>query len=171
MRPFSTLIILAFTYYFLSLGGTLNNFLLGLSQSRFLFISSLFMAVINIGLLFLLLPKFGIAGAAWAYLISVLPIIFMFYYVEKNILKLSGRLLDYLKLYLKLSIVSVLFVILCELAILPLVNSLKAVIILGPLSVLLFLLIYRIFGFYNQEDLRSINAFIWVAIRKLKFVE
>lgn len=165
------LIILAFTYCLLSLGGTLNAFLLGLSKTKFLFQASLFMAVTNIVLLFILLPKFGIIGAAWAYLISVLPIIYMFYYVEKNFFELSGRFFYYSKLLAKLVFVSIPFVGLCEWVFLPMVNSLKALIILGPLSVLSYLLIYRLFRFYDREDMVAINNFIMIIVRKLKFTK
>jgi len=164
------LIILVCTYFFLSLGGTLNAFLLGLSKTKFLFKSSLFMALVNIGLLFVLLPRFGIVGAAWAYLISVLPIMYMFYYSEKKFLQISGRGFEYLKLYFQLALTAVPFVLLCKFAILPLVNSLKAVIVLGPVSVLIFLLIYRVFRFYNPEDLSAINSFVRVAAKRLKAV-
>ena len=167
----NVLIILTWTYFFLSLGGTLNFFLLGLSKTKFLFHSSLFMALFNVGLLFLLLPKYGIVGAAWAYLISVLPIIYMFYYTERHILDLGNRFFDYFKLYFKLALVSVPFWIISTFAILPLVKSLKMVILFGPVSVLLFLFIYRVFGFYDQKDIKLIDTFVWGFLKKLRIVK
>lgn len=167
----TVLMILAVTYYLLSLGGTLNNFLLGLTKTKFLFQISTFMAVINIILLFYLLPKFGVIGAAWAYLVSVLPIIYMFYYVEKRILTMTGRVKDYLKLYSKLAVVAIPFFFICRLAILPFVNGLHGVMIFGPLSVLLFLVIYYFFRFYDEEDLKAINSFLAVILNRLRFAK
>lgn len=162
------LVILAFTYYFLSLGGTLNFFLLGMSKTGFLFKSSLVMAITNIVLLFFLLPRFGIVGAAWAYLISVLPIVFMFYYVEKRIFGFSGRAGYYFKLYLKLGVTAAVFAVLCKYIILPQVNSFRNVVIFGPLSVIIFLLLYRVFKFYEAEDMKAVESFIFLTLKRLK---
>lgn len=167
LKSTTVLIILSATYYLLSLGGTLNLFLLGLSKTNFLFKSSVLMAATNIILLFFLLPKFGIVGAAWAYLISVLPIIYMFYFMEKKILGLSGRFIDYLKLYTKLGVVFVLFAVVCKWGILPLVNSLKSVIVFGPLSTALYLFIYWVFGFFEKEDVNAIKLFILSLTKKM----
>ena len=154
------LVILAITYYFLSLSGILNSFLLGLGKTNFLFKSSVTMAIINIVSLFYLLPKFGIMGAAWAYLISVLPVIYMFFYSEKKFFNLSNRGAYYLKLYSKLFIVSIFFIFIIKYLLKPLVSSLTSVIIIGPLSVVLFLIIYRLFAFYEKKDLEVINNFL-----------
>src|SRR3989344_4788376 len=154
------LVILAITYYFLSLSGILNSFSLGLGKTNFLFKSSVTMAIINIVSLFYLLPKFGIMGAAWAYLISVLPVIYMFFYSEKKFFNLSNRGAYYLKLYSKLFIVSIFFIFIIKYLLNPLVSSLTSVIIIGPLSVVLFLIIYRLFAFYEKKDLEVINNFL-----------
>lgn len=168
-RSAGVLVILAFTYFLLSLGGTLNAFLLGLSKTKFLFKISVLMAVVNAILLFILLPKFGIVGAAWAYLLSVLPIFFMFYYVEKKLLGLTGRHVYYFKFILKLIFVSAIFFLLCRWAIVPLVKSLGSIIFFGPLSVLIFLLFYGLFGFYDEDDIRSIRGFVITVFKKINF--
>mgnify|MGYP006910075023 CR=1 FL=1 len=116
-----------------------------------------------------MLPKFGIVGAAWAYLISVLPIIFMFYYVEKIFLELSDRFVYYLKLFLKIALVSGLSAFLCKWAILPLVKGVGSIIFFGPFSVLLFLLVYGLFGFYDEEDIKAIRDFVVISVKKIKF--
>jgi O-antigen/teichoic acid export membrane protein len=162
------MVVLALTYYFLTLAGLLNSFLLGLSKTKFLFKSSLFMALVNVVLLFALLPKFGIMGAAWAYLLSVLPIIFMFYYTEKSFLKLSGRLSYYAKMYLKLSVTALVFIPIVKFFILPLVLNLKLVIVFGPVSVALFLVLYKLFGFYDSRDIELINNFIRLLVGRIR---
>jgi len=57
---------------------------MAMNKMKFLTASSFVMAVINIIALFVLLPKYGINGAAVAYLISVLLVFFMFYLAEKK---------------------------------------------------------------------------------------
>ena len=146
------LIILAATYFFLSLGNILNSFILGMGKTSLLLKISISMALINIAALLYLMPKFGIIGAAWAYLVAVLPIIYTFYYLEKKILNLTGRFVFYLKLYLKLFIIGVLFATTVHYFILPFVNSLFMVIVMGPFSVILFLLFYKFFNFYEKDD-------------------
>ena len=91
------LIILALTNFILALFGPLSNFLLGLGKLKFLTISSLGMAVLNAILLVILLPRYGIVGAAYAYLISVLPVFYFFYYVETKHLILTNRTNHYIK--------------------------------------------------------------------------
>lgn len=168
LRSTNILIILAITYYFITLGNLLKSFLLGLTKVKLLLYSSLSIAVFNFLLLLLLLPKFGIIGAAWAYLISVLPIIFMFYYTEKYIFKLNNRLSDYAKLYTKLIITSFVFIFLSKLIIIPLTINLVVLLFLGPFSVFLYLLIYRLFGFFDKENLEAIDNFILIIFKKIK---
>ncbi len=164
------LIILSVTYYFLSLAGVLNSFLMGLSKTGFLLKTSVIMTIINVILLVVFLPFWGIEGAAYAYLISVLPVIYMFYYTEKKYLNLTGRWKFYLKLYFKLFIVLSFFSIIVVYLILPFVNNLQSVVIAGPLSVLLFIFLYGIFGFFEKEDIDLLNKYFKLVLKKIKLI-
>lgn len=163
-----TLIVLAITYFFLSLGVILNGFLLGMGKTSLLLKMSVGMALINIVALIYLLPIWGIIGAAWAYLIAVLPIIYIFYYLENKIFHLSGRLKFYAKLYSKLSIIGVIFAGIVYYLILPFVSSLLMVVVTGPLSVILFLSLYKLFNFFEKDDFDLLVNFLKIIYLKFK---
>ena len=63
------------------------------------------MAILNVVGLFFLVPKFSIIGAAWAYLISVLPVVVMVWWIEKY-LSINNTLKFYLALYSRILFVS-----------------------------------------------------------------
>lgn len=146
------LIILAATNVILAVYGSLNNFLLGFGKVRFLMKMSFFMAGLNVLFLIWLVPRYGILGAAWAYLFSVLPSAFAVFWVEKRFLQLSGRMAFYAKLLGKLAAVSAVFSATYFMILGRLVNSLISLIIVGGLSVPLFLVIYKLLGFSETED-------------------
>lgn len=165
----NVLIILALTNLLLAMSGPLSNFLLALNRPKFLAIINVLMALINAGLLFFLLPRYGINGAAWAYLLSVLPIVFMFYYTETRFLKLKGRFVYYLKLAIKVFLVTAIMFIIDKFIIGKLIINLPTLIILGPTAVLLYLACYKLFNFYEQEDWHDIKSFSLTILRNFKF--
>ncbi len=161
------LTILALTNFILALFGPLSNFLFGLGKLKFIATMSSVMAVFNAILLIILLPKFGIEGAAWAYLISMLPVAYMFYYTEKHYLTLTNRKHYYTKKILATIISSALVWAVDIYVISPFVKSLTTLLVAGILSVLLYVFIYRIFGFLEDEDWRDIKNFITLGLKKL----
>ncbi|MFA5029395.1 MAG: oligosaccharide flippase family protein [Patescibacteria group bacterium] len=154
------LIILALTYFVISLSRPLTSFLLGLEKTKFLAVCSVLMAIFNLILILALLPTFGITGAAWAFLISVLPIIIMFGYAEKHFFHLTNRAKEYFKLYFKIILTAVAAYLVDILILIPLSVNLFALIVLGPLAVIIYLLLYRLFGFYEREDWQTIKNFL-----------
>jgi O-antigen/teichoic acid export membrane protein len=160
------LVILAFTYYLVSLFIPLQSILLGLGKLKFLIAQSSFMAVLNLILLLILVPKFGIVGAAWAYLISVLPMIFAFYWAEKHIFQLSGQFSVYLRLYIRLLFTALVDVFLIYFLLLPLAKNVWSLVVIGPLSVLLYFALYYIFRFVDPEDEQLFKSFV---MKFLKF--
>ncbi len=158
------LIILAVTYFLLALLGTLNNFLLGLNKVKFLTFVSVSLAVLNIILLLLLVPRWGIVGAAWAYLGAVLPVPLIFYWVEKKYLGLADMGRYYGVLYSKILTVTVLYFLLMHYLVQRLVVNLASLIVVGPLAVLVYLGIYVALGFMEKEDRNLFMAF-WQKIR------
>ncbi len=153
------LLVLAPTYYILALFGTLYNFLLGTGKQKFLAFWSVAMALINVILLILFMRPFGIIGAAWAYLLSALPILYLFVWIEKKVFSLQGTFKFYVRLYGKLLFTSGIFCLAVKYAIMGMVNSLASLIIAGPLSVLLFLALYKFFGFVEAEDWQLFRAY------------
>lgn len=162
------LIVLALTNLFLAMSGPLASFLLAINRIRLLIITNVVVAVINASLLFILLPRFGIMGAAWAYLFSVTPIIYMFYYTEKHLLQLPKTGWYYPKLLSKISLVTLIAGLIDKIIIENLITNLFGLVILGPSAVLIYLAIYKLFNFYEKEDLADINNLRLSFINRIK---
>lgn len=154
------LIILAVTYYFISLYIPLNSLLLGLGKIQFLIRMSVFMAVINLVALFVLIPRLGIVGAAWAYFLSVLPILYGFWWVEKKIFNLTQRFEYYIKLYSKLLFVTLITSVIAYFGIIPFTNTVYHLLVLGPLTVVLYFLVYFLLRFAEDEDIETFKIFL-----------
>jgi O-antigen/teichoic acid export membrane protein len=153
----TVLIILAVTNMFLALIGPLSQFLLGLGKLKFLTTLSIIMAVFNTLLLVILVPIFGINGAAWAYLISLIPAIYMFYYTEKYYLTLGDRSRYYISIILKNIIVSSIIWAISFIFLRQFATNLWLVILLGGISGLLYLTLYWLFGFFEKEDVEALK--------------
>lgn len=167
-RGYKVLLISAMTYFILSLYGTLSNFLLGLGKTKFMAVWAFVLAALNLVLLLVLLPIWGIVGAAWAYLGGVLPIIFMFYWMETKYLGVQNFAGFYLKLYLKVFIVSALFFFLAKYLLMKLVFNLSSLIIVGPASIVLYMAIYKVLGFFEAEDWELFKLFFKKILLKFK---
>jgi O-antigen/teichoic acid export membrane protein len=162
----SILVVLALTNFILALFGPLSNFLLGLGKLKFLSLSSIGMAVFNALLLLILLPLYGIAGAAYAYLISVLPVAYFFYYVEKHYLNLPGRKRHYLKTLVGIITVSVI-VWLCDFLLGRFIVNLATLLSVGGVSALLYVILYKLLGFFEQEDWQDLENFYSILLKKI----
>lgn len=166
-RSAGVLVVLALTNFLLALFGPLSSFLLGLNKLKFLAISSICMAVLNAVALFTLLPKYGIIGAAWAYLISVFPIIYIFYYVETRYLNLTNKKQRYLKTIAGTGFTAIL-VLIFNFFTSSLILSLLGLLLAGFTSVIVYVILYRLFGFFDEEDWKDIEYFSSILLKKLR---
>jgi O-antigen/teichoic acid export membrane protein len=160
------LIVLVLTNFVLALFSPLSNLLMATNKMKFLTIGSSTMAAINILALLVLLPRYGINGAAFSYLISVLFIFFMSYYAEKKYFKITNNI--HLKLYLKIFTTTIPFFLLVKYLFYPQITSLLTLVIIGPACVLIFLLIYKILGFVETEDWDDFKLFLTNYLKRLK---
>ena len=167
-RGAKILVILAITNGLLGLYSVLQNFLLGLGKVRFLMKASLVMAAVNIAALLVLLPRMEILGAAWAYLLSVLPIIFYFGWVEKKYIGLSSHFIYNFKLVSKLAISAGVYCVIFYFLLNRFVNSLFSLLMIGALCIFLYPLLYWVFGFFETEDIKIYSDFIKAAYAKVK---
>jgi O-antigen/teichoic acid export membrane protein len=161
----TVLIILAFTNFVLALGGPLSSLLLGLGKLKFLTTLSIIMAVTNTILLVILLPLSGINGAAWAYLLSLFPIAYMFYFTERHYLSLSERKKYYRKIILGNIFVGLIIYEIAEIFLIHLITNLLMVLIMSALTGLLYLGLYWLFGLFEKEDVDSIKLFLGRLLR------
>lgn len=168
IHTYEILLILTATYFVLSLWIPLKNFLWGLGYTKIMAQFSVVITLFNILLLFFLLPIFGIKGAAIAYLVSVLPTAYMFYFLEKKVLNLENRLIYYIKIYAKIFFTAIIFYFIVKILIAPYMTSFTMLLAGGPLSVLIYLGLFKIFGFYEKEDINSMKNFYHIAIKRIK---
>ncbi len=161
------LIVLALTNFILALFGPLSNFLLGLGKLKPLIYSSIGMALFNAGLLFILLPKYGIIGASWAYLISVLPVIYLFYYTETRYLNLPKRKKYYIRTILGTLITS-LIIWTVNILLGYFIVSLITLLLIGGVSALLYFITYRLLGFFEKQDWKDLELFYLIILKKFK---
>jgi O-antigen/teichoic acid export membrane protein len=160
------LILLVLTNFVLALFSPLSNLLMAMNKMKFLTTGSLIMAGINIVTLFIFLPRYGINGAALSYLISVLFIFFMFHFSEKRYFDIKGNI--HLKLFFKIILTTIPFFVIVRFLFYPLITSFLTLALVGPICVLLFLLLYKIFGFMEDEDWNDFRISFIKSLVKLK---
>jgi O-antigen/teichoic acid export membrane protein len=156
----SILVILSATYFIVALYVPLQGMLIGLGRIKYLIKQSLVMAVINLSLLLILVPHFGITGAAWAYFIAVLPMCAAFYWTERRLFNLTDQVQRYIKLYAKLLATAFFSGLLMYYLLVPLTKSIIHLVIIGPLSVLLYFVLFYLFGFMEKDDSDILKKFI-----------
>ena len=149
-QSFVVLILLVLTNFVLALFSPLSNLLMAMNKMKFLTVSSFIMAIINAITLFIFLPLYGINGAAVSYLISVLFVFFMFYYAERKYFYINEDV--HFKLLLKVATTAIIFFLITKALLYPLITSFATIVIIGPIYVIVFLLLYKLLGFVEKED-------------------
>jgi len=123
------------------------------------------MSVLNVVLLLIMVPKYDIVGAAWAYLISVIPVVVMLYWTDRYILRLTRQIQFYLPLLVKLLVTTIIYIVFVKFAVLPFMHHLIILVVAGPISVVIFFLLFYLFGFFDAEDEVTIRSFVKKLIR------
>jgi len=146
--------LLAITYFFLAFGSFFNAFLSGLKALKFLALSSMIVAAVDVIFMFILIPGHGVNGAAFAYLLSGLPMLGFLYYIERRYFgsKPKDVIEFYSELFGKILLVSGIIFIFGEFFIKPLGNNLFWVMLLGALTFVLYLGLFWLFKFFAPED-------------------
>ena len=162
------LIILTLTNFIIALMSPVNSFFFGLGKLKFSTILNTMMAILNAVLLLILLPRFGINGAAWAYLLSILPIFYMIYFFEQKHLHLTGRGKYYLQTLFQISSSAIIFFFIAKFVISPLITSFTTLAILGPSAVIIYLLLYKILGFWEKEDWQDFKKFFRIVYSRIR---
>jgi len=158
------------TYFLLAIYAPVSSYLAGVAKLKLLTAASVSLAVLNIGLMVFLIPKYGALGAAIAYLFSVLLVVPVMVYIEKCHFAIVGSLVFYFKLAAKLLLVSFLVLVVSHFILLPLARNLYCLLIVGPLAVALFLLLYKVFKFFEPEDEEMISQFVANGFQKFRRV-
>ncbi len=146
--------LLTITYFLLSFGHFFHAFLSGLKELRLLALSFMVVAGVDVVFMFILIPHYAVNGAAFAYLLSSLPVLPFIYYIERRYFK-SARgdiLAFYGKLFAKIFLVGSITFLVSWFALRPFVNNLPLAMLLGALSFVFYFLVYWRFGFFARED-------------------
>jgi O-antigen/teichoic acid export membrane protein len=159
------LIILIITNLIFALLSPIASFLMGINKMKFNTLISVSMALLNIIALIILLPRFGIAGAAWAYLMSVLPIFFAMYFIEKRYLQLQGRIKYYVYFLIKTLVTTLISGTIVLFIFIDLITNFLTLAIFGPLSVILYLAVFIALGFLEKEDYNDIKNFVLLKLK------
>jgi O-antigen/teichoic acid export membrane protein len=154
----TVLIVLALTNLILAVFSPLSNLLTALNKMKFLTIGSIIMAIINIVSLLILVPLYGINGAAYAYLISVLWIFWMFHFATKKYFQIKHRI--HFQLILKVLLTIIPFYIIVHYVLKDLITNMFTLALVGPLCIMLFMVLYKSLGFMEQEDWEDLKLFI-----------
>jgi len=162
------LVILTLTNLVIAITSPLNSFLLGMGKLKALTVTSIFTAGINALLLIALLPRFGIMGAAWSYLLAFVPYIFLLYKTERHYLELTFRQIHYFKLITHLILTSALIFMFDVFLIKPFITNFPLVIIAIILSCALFIAIHYLLGFFDKEDTHDILTFMKQAMNTMR---
>jgi len=154
--------ILALTYFLLSYNIFFHAFLSGLKALKFLAISTMVVALVDVAFMFLLIPRYGINGASAAYLLSGLPVLAFLYFIERRYL-LSPSL-ECLKFYgamfSRIFFTSGLAFMIGWWFLRPLAGSLGLVMAIGALTFGVYLAIYWLLGFFAPEDIALFKVYL-----------
>jgi len=159
-RSTGVLIILTLTNLTIALLSPITAFFFGLGKLKFSTALSLVMAMLNALFLFVLLPRYGIMGAAWAYLLSVLPIFYMIYFIEQKYLKLPGRGRYHTRTIAQIGITALVFFFIVKFLITPIIFNFVTLAVGGPLAVIIFIALFWLFGFLPNEDRNDMKRFL-----------
>ncbi|MFH1946883.1 MAG: oligosaccharide flippase family protein [Candidatus Magasanikbacteria bacterium] len=163
------LIFLAFTYFFMSINTICGQFLSGNKKLGFLSGSSVLLAVMNVLLVLILIPLYKINGAALAYLLSTFLIPFFLLIIEHRYLggKYREIVKYYFKHFFKIFLIGFLSYILATL-LLPMVNDLLLVIVFSGFTFMFYVLLFKLFGFLETEDVVVLKNFFGAFVLKFK---
>lgn len=143
--------VLLLTYSILAMTAIPFYIAYGAGKPKYAALFSLASGALNVLLIFLLVPRYGINGAAYAYLIAVLPGLWFVRFTEKRILHIStGE-------FYKQTTMRLLFLAATSCALsfllLPHISSLKAVVLVYGAVTALSAGAFYLMGFFEPKDL------------------
>ena len=147
------------TYVLLGMYMVLSNFYLGMGKSRLLSFFSASMAIVNIVLLILLIPRYGMMGAAAAYCFAVMPVVALMLFFERRELSVRDAHRIYIPLALKLGIVASSFFLFSQFVLTRFAVNLAATLAIIVGSFFAIMGLYWILGFVDKEDKELAVAF------------
>ncbi|MRS12101.1 MAG: hypothetical protein EG823_03400 [Actinobacteria bacterium] len=150
------LVMLVVTYYLLSFTAIPWQIANGAGWAKLNAFYVLAMAAADIGLFFVLVPRFGVPGAAASYLIAAaLGVPILISTIERRVLAMSG--FGFLKVYSRIGLVGAIQIALSLLT-RPLCGSLLATVAVMAASGATFVVLYCLLGFSQETDRQLLKA-------------
>jgi O-antigen/teichoic acid export membrane protein len=146
---FGTLRLLLITYALLALTALPYYLSLGIGRPRILAVFNVMSALVNVVLIVILIPRYGLIGAAVAYCASTVTVPALIFYIERRLLELDRS--PWPSLIARLSLVAVGQTTFC-LLLRPLATGLAQVIGLLLLGVAIGLALALITGYLTPQD-------------------
>ncbi len=158
-NSYVVLMLLSLTSVFLALYSIIQNTLFSINKFKEISFLSLTMLIINITTLLIFIPIWGINGAALSYLISLLPVVWFKFYVDKKYFEksfiVSTEIFNLIKftliLFITYSIVTNLY---------KYGTNLLSVIIIFGVSNIIIVTLFKIFGFIKNEEINLFKKFL-----------
>lgn len=153
------MVLLVVTYYLLASTSSAWGIANGSGHVKINGLYALFMAAADLGLFFILVPRFGVPGAAASYLIAAcvgVPVLIST--IERVVLKMSG--FEFAKVWWRVGLTGAVQVAI-SLLLRPLCAGFIQTVAVMAFSGMVFVLLYRLFGFVRESDrelLRSVKA-------------
>lgn len=148
-RSTTALILLNATYALVALTAVPFYVLLGLGRPRVAALFSVVSAALNIALVVVLVPSYGVVGAAVAFLLSTAPVPFFILFVEKRVLVLARS--PWPSLLARLTIPALAQAGLC-LVLAPFVSNLFEVLAVILIALPIPVGLYYALGFFDAAD-------------------
>ncbi len=161
--------ILAVCYFFLAIYSFVYYFLGGIRRPKFAFYSVTLMAAIDMTMMFVLIPRYGLNGASVAYLISVIPIIGYIFYIENNIFgeKFISIFKNYSKIATKIVFVNFLVGVVGYFWFTKFISGLWSTLLIGGITYFIFLMGYWMLGCVEKSDRELIKNYFILQFKKI----
>jgi O-antigen/teichoic acid export membrane protein len=165
--------VLAVTYFLLGFMNFFNAFLGGLGALKFLAFSAMVVAITDLVFMFIFIPVYNVNGAAFAYLLSGLPIIGFLYYIERKYFASESREIFgfYGKLFGKIFFSSAISYLLGVILFRPFVNSLWLAVLFGGLNLIAYFMLFWCLGFVPREDKELVKLYFGKFALRFKFAK
>jgi O-antigen/teichoic acid export membrane protein len=161
LGAYAVIPLIVLTYAFWATRKIINVAVTIKRKTIFTAISEVSGAVINIGLNFLLIPRYGIMGAAYATFISFIVVIGMMLYYNQKLIKLDYEIVRIIKIFAVTAVIfSAGYFIVFE--------NLVISIIFKVIIVLLFPLLLAVLKFYYPNEIVRAKSTMRSAVEKLK---
>lgn len=164
-ESFGTLRVLIITYALLALTALPYYVSLGIGRPRILAVFNVITATINVVLIFILIPAYGLIGAAFAYLAATVTVPFLIIYLERRVLALERS--PWPSLILRLGLVA-LAQAACCLLLRPLATGLAQVIILLFVGVAIGPALALLTGYLRPEDRATLLRLMRIRKRSIR---